>query len=31
MGRQGRAYVEAEYAWPAVTARLQATLEKIVG
>jgi glycosyltransferase involved in cell wall biosynthesis len=31
MGRQGRAYVEAEYAWPAVTARLEATLEKIVG
>jgi glycosyltransferase involved in cell wall biosynthesis len=31
LGRQGRAYVEAEYAWPAVIARLRATLEKIVG
>jgi glycosyltransferase involved in cell wall biosynthesis len=31
LGAQGRAYVRAEYAWPAVTARLQATLERLVG
>jgi glycosyltransferase involved in cell wall biosynthesis len=30
MGTQGRAYVEAEYAWPAVTARLRETLERLV-
>ena len=30
MGRQGRAYVEAVYSWPAVTARLHATLERLV-
>jgi glycosyltransferase involved in cell wall biosynthesis len=30
LGAQGRAYVEAEYAWPAVTARLHGTLERLV-
>jgi glycosyltransferase involved in cell wall biosynthesis len=30
LGSQGRAYVEAEYAWPAVTARLLETLERLV-
>jgi glycosyltransferase involved in cell wall biosynthesis len=30
LGRQGRAYVETEYAWPAVTARLRETLERLV-
>ena len=30
LGRQGRAYVEAEYSWPAVTARLRETLERLV-
>jgi glycosyltransferase involved in cell wall biosynthesis len=30
LAAQGRAYVESEYAWPAVTARLQATLERLV-
>ena len=30
LGSQGRAYVEAEYSWPAVTARLRATLERLV-
>lgn len=30
LGRQGRAYVEAEYSWPAVTARLHETLERLV-
>ena len=30
MGRQGRAYVEAVYSWPVVTARLHATLERLV-
>jgi glycosyltransferase involved in cell wall biosynthesis len=30
MGRQGRAYVESVYAWPAVTARLRETLERLV-
>jgi glycosyltransferase involved in cell wall biosynthesis len=30
LAAQGRAYVEREYAWPAVTARLQAILEKLV-
>ena len=29
-GAQGRAYVETEYAWPAVTARLHDTLERLV-
>ena len=30
MGCQGRAYVEAVYSWPAVTARLRDTLERLV-
>ena len=30
LGRQGRAYVEAVYSWPAVTARLRETLERLV-
>jgi glycosyltransferase involved in cell wall biosynthesis len=30
LGRQGRAYVLAEYAWPVVTARLLETLERLV-
>jgi glycosyltransferase involved in cell wall biosynthesis len=30
LGCQGRAYVEAEYSWPAVTARLRDTLERLV-
>jgi len=30
LGSQGRAYVEAEYAWPAVIARLLETLERLV-
>jgi glycosyltransferase involved in cell wall biosynthesis len=30
LGRQGRAYVEAEYSWPAVTMRLRDTLERLV-
>ena len=30
LGRQGRAYVEAVYGWPAVTARLHETLERLV-
>ena len=30
LGGQGRAYVEAEYSWPAVTARLHETLERLV-
>jgi len=30
LGAQGRAYVEAEYAWPVVTRRLVATLEQLV-
>jgi glycosyltransferase involved in cell wall biosynthesis len=30
LGAQGRAYVETEYGWPAVTARLRATLERLV-
>ena len=30
LGSQGRAYVEAEYSWPAVTARLRETLERLV-
>ena len=30
LGAQGRRYVEAEYSWPAVTARLAATLERLV-
>jgi glycosyltransferase involved in cell wall biosynthesis len=30
LGGQGRAYVEAEYGWPAVTARLCDTLERLV-
>jgi glycosyltransferase involved in cell wall biosynthesis len=29
LGTQGRAYVETEYAWPAVTARLRRTLERL--
>ncbi len=29
LGAHGRAYVEAEYAWPAVTARLRDTLERL--
>lgn len=29
LGAQGRAYVQAEYAWPAVTARLRETLERL--
>ena len=31
LGSGIKAYVQAEYAWPAVTARLQATLERLVG
>jgi glycosyltransferase involved in cell wall biosynthesis len=30
LGRQGRAYVETVYSWPAVTARLRETLERLV-
>jgi glycosyltransferase involved in cell wall biosynthesis len=30
LGGQGRAYVEAEYGWPAVTTRLRDTLERLV-
>jgi glycosyltransferase involved in cell wall biosynthesis len=30
LGRQGRAYVETVYSWPAVTARLRDTLERLV-
>lgn len=30
LGAQGRAYVETEYAWPPVTARLRDTLERLV-
>ena len=30
LGVQGRAYVEAVYSWPAVTARLHETLERLV-
>lgn len=30
LGGQGRAYVEATYSWPAVTARLYETLERLV-
>jgi glycosyltransferase involved in cell wall biosynthesis len=30
LGAQGRAYVEAEYGWPAVTGRLRDTLERLV-
>lgn len=30
MGSQGRAYVETVYSWPAVTARLRETLERLV-
>jgi glycosyltransferase involved in cell wall biosynthesis len=30
LGRQGRAYVEAEYSWPAVTARLHDTVERLL-
>jgi glycosyltransferase involved in cell wall biosynthesis len=30
LGAQGRRYVEAEYGWPAVTARLTATLERLI-
>ncbi|MBI2469579.1 MAG: glycosyltransferase family 4 protein [Candidatus Rokubacteria bacterium] len=30
LGAQGRAYVETEYAWPAVTGRLTETLERLV-
>lgn len=30
LGAQGRAYVLAEYAWPVVTARLHAALERLV-
>jgi glycosyltransferase involved in cell wall biosynthesis len=30
LGAQGRAYVEAEYGWPAVTLRLRDTLERLV-
>ncbi len=30
LGEQGRAYVEAVYSWPAVTARLHETLERLV-
>ncbi len=31
LAAQGRAYVQAEYAWPAVTARLVDALERLVG
>ncbi len=31
LGAQGRVYVETEYAWPVVTARLRATLAQLVG
>jgi glycosyltransferase involved in cell wall biosynthesis len=31
LGAQGRAYVEREYAWPVVTARLRGVLERVVG
>jgi len=31
LGGQGRAYVQTEYAWPAVTGRLTETLERLVG
>ena len=30
LGRQGRAYVETEYSWPAVSARLHETLERLL-
>lgn len=30
LGAQGRVYVEREYGWPAVTARLRATLERLI-
>jgi glycosyltransferase involved in cell wall biosynthesis len=30
LAAQGRAYVEREYSWPAVTARLRATLDRLV-
>ena len=30
LGSQGRTYVEATYSWPAVTARLRETLERLV-
>jgi glycosyltransferase involved in cell wall biosynthesis len=30
LAAQGRAYVETEYGWPAVTGRLRDTLEKLV-
>lgn len=30
LGAQGQAYVRAEYSWPAVTARLRDTLERLV-
>ena len=30
LGAQGRAYVETEYSWPAVTTRLTSTLERLV-
>jgi len=30
LGRQGRAYVETVYSWPAVTTRLRETLERLV-
>jgi glycosyltransferase involved in cell wall biosynthesis len=30
LGRQGRAYVQAVYSWPAVTARLRETLERLL-
>jgi glycosyltransferase involved in cell wall biosynthesis len=30
LGAQGRAYVQAEYAWPAVAARLTQTLERLI-
>ena len=30
LGRQGRAYVETVYSWPAVTARLREALERLV-
>lgn len=31
LGLQGRAYVEREYAWPTVTARLRGVLERLAG
>ena len=30
LGAQGRAYVESVYSWPAVTARLRDTLERLL-